>query len=298
MTETLVRIESVRVPTVRTEHGACKPLADDIETSGLEQPIVLWGDCTLISGRRRLIAYQLLQRDRIPAVFVHTIEEAAKRLLMDAQNARLSRPMTRSDICRLWQVLRRLDAPAAVKRHDAARRLGAELRAQTQAGKRPAGRSQNRSEDYFLSVMCEPFGFSGATARRIETIYEVATGIALAAPDRVTLAKQIMKDFDRGEPIWPGYQKFLDSRTTPKKVLKKAAPPPPPPVEQVPASKQVAAWEKTLPTLEGMVAGLVALGPFAAELGWAEIGPIHARLSVIRREMEKMIRTMKEKNQA
>jgi hypothetical protein len=50
--------------------------------------------------------------------------------------------------------------------------------------------------------------------------------------------------------------------------------------------------------MEGLVAGLVELGPPNAELTWEQVGPVHARLSAIRRDLEKMIKQMKELNQS
>ena len=174
-TETHVRIASVRIPKVRGNLRSCKSLADSIENYGLHRPITCWSDGTLISGRRRLFACMLLDRDTIPAVFVDTIEEAAKRMVGDNEDPALAVKMKWSEACRLWEVLRRLDAPSAAKRLDEARRRGVTLRRKTQAGEREPGRAHGRSDDYFLNVISEPFGIKGATARRVETIYHTGT---------------------------------------------------------------------------------------------------------------------------
>lgn len=301
MTDTTVRIDAIRMPRFRDSNGSCLELSRSIEREGLHRPVVLWRDGTLISGGRRIFAQMLLDRQRTGAVFVDTIEDAAKRLHGDDQEGQIDKtylPPKWSEVCRLWETLRRLDAPAAAKRADAARRRGVELRRQTQSGKRPAGRSSSRSDDYVLGVICQPFGISSATARRIEVIYETATGKLNASDAEGELARQIMIELDSGASIWASYQKLLDARPGPRRVVKTPAPaaPPPAPGDPVSGAKQIAAFERSLPTMEGLVSALVGMGAPHPDLTWAEIGPIHTRLAAVRRELEKMIKQMKETN--
>lgn len=301
MSETTVRIDAVRIPRFRDSNGSCLNLAKSIETEGLKRPITLWSDGTLISGGRRVFAHMLLERQRIPAVFVHTIEDAAKRLMGDDQEGQVDNTYVApkwSEVCRLWETLRRLDAPAAAKRADAARRRGVELRRQTQSGKRQPGRSHSRSDDYVLGVICQPFGISSATARRIEVVYETAVGAKNATDAEGELARKLMAEIDEGGSIWRCYQRLLDARPGPRRVIKPATPPPPAPAPgaPVPAARQIATWLKSLPQMEGLIAGLTELGPPHPDLTWAELGPVHTRLAAVRRELEKMIKQMKETN--
>lgn len=290
--ERIIRTEAVRIPRLRESNGSCLPLANSIRDEGLRRPITVWSDGTLVSGQRRLVAHMLLERERIPAVFVNTIEDAAKRMLGDNQDQDdgLAVAWKWSEVCRLWEVLRRLDAPAAVKRKDAATRRGVELRRKTQAGQRKPGRSHSHSEDYVLGVICEPFGISSATARRIETIYHMGYGTTNASDEKRELAREVMADVDNNGSIWANYQRLMGHRGVVSRPRIEV------PVEPVAAAKQLTAWERSLPQMEGLVAGLAELGPPNAELIWEQVGPVHTRLMAVRRELEKIIRQMRESN--
>jgi len=293
MSETIVRVEALRLRRHRTSNGSCAKLAQSIQDEGLRHPVVLWRDNTVISGERRAFAHLLYEIDRIQVVHVSTIEEAAKALLADNQDDYLAVPQTWTEVCRLWQTLRHLDEPAAARRADENRRRGVELRRQTTAGKRPAGRSKSRSDDYVLSVLCEPWGVSVATATRVEQVYRAANGLTEVSDERRALAKEVMASFDKGDPIWPGFEHWRGERPAPV-----VRPKPVTPAEPAPADKQIAAWEKALPLLEGTVGGLVGLGPTHPDLTWDQIGPVRTRLSAVRRELERIIRQMKETNKS
>lgn len=292
MTESVIRVEAVRTPGHRKDRGNCLPLAKSIDADGLRRPIVVWRDGVLISGERRLFAHLLLKKERIQAVYVNTIEEAAKHLLGDNQDAFLSLTPKWSEVCHLWQTLRRLDEPAAIRRATEARRRGVELRRQTQRGERRPGRSNKRTDDYVLSVICEPFDISGATATRVETIWKAANGLIDTTDEKRELARELMANIDSGtESVWSGFAKYRGERPQPVARPRPIAVPPSAPV---PGVKQVAAWERTLPQLEGLLVGLIEQGPPNPELTWDQVGPVHSRLRVIRRELDKIINGMKE----
>lgn len=291
--ERMMRVTDVRIPRVRDNNGSCLALMQSIRDEGLRRPITVWRDGTLLSGGRRVVAHMLLERERIPAVFVGTIEDAAKRLLGDNQDTYRSIAMKWSEICRLWEVLRRLDAPAAVRRADEAKRRGVELRRKTQAGQRPPGRSNNRTEDYQLTVACEPFGISVATAKRVEVLYQTGYGTRDASDADRELARELVADIDNGGSIWANYQRLMGERGP---IVHRVRPSTA--VEPQPTARQRAAWDKSLPQLEGLVSGLVELGPPNPELTWAEVAPVHTRLMAARRELEKMIKQMRESNKS
>lgn len=285
MNECQVKIESIRIPSFR-DPGGCLRLAYDIRDTGLRRPVTLWKDGTLLSGRRRVFAFVLLERERIPAVFVDTVEDVAEQLLADAQDGHLATPWKWSEACRLWARLRQLDAPAAARRLDEARRRGVDLRRQTMAGKRRPGRAKPHL-DYVLSVAAEPFGVSAATARRIETIFEAAT--AEPPHEKRELAREVLDDLDRTGNVWANYRRFQGRRDAPP-----VAPRPAVQVEPAPAARQLAAWERAMPQMEGLVTGLMELGPPNPDLTWDQIGPYATRLAAVRRAMEKMIKQMRE----
>lgn len=287
--ERTVRIEAIRIPAYRTSAGNCAKLAASIHDDGLRRPITLWSDGTVISGHRRIVAHLLLGKDRIPAVFVDTIEDTAARIKADLDDNFLAEPWKWSEVCRLWQVLRMLDEPAARIRKDLARRRGVELRRQTQAGKRRPGRADTRPTDYTLSVISAPFDISTATASRIEAIYRAANGLVETSTEKQDLARELMADLDRTGNVYGNYQRLLGVRTVPV-----ARPKPVVAVEPAPAARQTQAWDRSLPQMEGLVAGLAELGPPNPELTWDQVGPVHDRLARVRRELEKMIRQMKE----
>ena len=301
--EMTILIESVRIPQVRDRYGALDALGRDIRQNGLCHPITLWADGTLVSGSRRLRAHFLLTGEdrpvsrfrRIGAVFVDTIEDAAKRLLADNADDVLAEQLKPSEICKLWSVLRELDAPAAARRLTEARRRGVELRRQTLTGKRKPGRTHARGngDDYFLRVLGEPFGMSEATASRLWTIHKVAVNQAL--PDeRRQLAAACLASLDAGESsIHASYAALLANRTTPPVGVRARAATAP-----APAVRQQAAWFRALPQMEGLIAGLTELGHPNPDLTWEQVAPVHARLKKIRRDMEKIINGMREIEQS
>lgn len=287
--ELRVPISSVRVTDTRDSYGTLSELGASIRDEGMRHPVTLWKDGTLVSGRRRFRACLMLGAHDIPAVHVDNIEDAAQRLTTDNLDDYLAQPMTGTEMCRLWELLRRLDEPAAVLRRDAARRRGVELRRETQAGTRPPGRDVGHSEDYTLRLLAPPFGLSATTAKRLWRIYSTAVGGPEVPADRREQARQAMKSIDaRESSIFANYDRLANNR----------GPAPRPraaePAGPVPAARQITAWAKSLPQMEGLTAGLVELGPPAAELTWDQVGPVHARLMAVRRDLEKIINKMRE----
>lgn len=301
--EMTIDIEKVRIPTVRLDYGGLSKLATSIENDGLRHPITVWSDGTLISGARRLRAHYLLsgmpgksRYRNIPAVFVDTLEDATKRLLGDNGDETCALPLKPSEICRLWGVLRKLDEPAAAHRLNDARRRGVELRRQTQTGQRTPGRSGHRgtASEYAMGLLGEPFGMAEATASRLWAIHTLAHNLALPDTDRRMKAQRALDDLDAGRSsVWASYSSLIMTRR-PVATRPKAAPV----TESAAAARQQAAWGRSLPQLEGLVAGLTELGPPHPDLDWNEVGPVRARLARIRRDLEKIIHSMKETAQS
>lgn len=296
--EKSIFIESVKIAHVRDGYGQLADLGLNIATAGLRHPITLWSDGTLLSGSRRLRAHFLLSGGpdasrfrKIKAVFVDTIEAAAERIAADNADDYLAQPMKPTEILRLWEVLRQLDAPAARIRADANRRRGVELRRQVMAGARPPGRTKSRTEDYALATMAAPFGMSEANASRLVAIHKLATSSAEGV--RAEQAREALRNIDDGLTTISGNYTRLVSGRSP------AAIPPKPfaAVDPAPAAKQRQGWDRALPQLEGLVDGLTELGPPNPALTWDQVGPVHARLMAVRRNMEKIINQMKKVSQ-
>lgn len=294
MTSTLERtvdIEAVRTPYVRNTYGELGALMKSLRSDGLRHPITLWKDGTLISGGRRHRAHLMLASRRIQAVFVDTIEDAAKALQRDNDDDHLLVPLKPTELCRLWELLRRLDEPAAVIRAREARDRGIQLRRQTMDGKRKPGRVRDSSEDYVLSLVAPPFGMSESTARRLWAIYSHAVGLTNTTDEKAERARQALKDIDSGEStISANYGSVISGGTAPVPASRQR----PAEREAAPAARQQAAWSRSLPQMEGLVAGLAELGPPNADLTWDEVGPVYDRLAAVRRDLEKMIKQMRE----
>lgn len=299
--ETTIHIEGVRIPPVRA--ASIPPLIDlarSIEKDGLRHPVAVWPDGTLISGARRLRAHfflageqtNLLTDDyrKIRAVFVDTVEDAAKRLLNDNADNGDAVPMKPSEMCRLWDVLAKLDEPAAKIRLNEARRQGVKHRKQTQSGQRRPGRtrSQGNGAEYLMSVLGEPFGMKEATASRLFTVYKLATNMTIDPERRAAAVEQLSLLDDGKASIWGAYNGLVSKRVAPS-VPRIVAP-----VAPAPAARQRASWERALPQLEGLAAGLIELGNPNTDLTWEQVGPVHARLMKVRRDLEKIINGMKE----
>jgi hypothetical protein len=300
--ETTIHIGIVQAPDYRDAYGPVTDLAESIEAEGLRHPITVWPDGTLISGSRRLRVHSLLAGSpgksdyrKIRAVVVDTVEDAAKRLLNDNGDEGQSIPLKPSEICRLWEILRILDEPAAARRLTEARRQGAELRRQTRAGKRAPGRTNSRGkgDEYLMSVLGEPFGMSESTASRLWAIHRMAANPGLT-DERRKAAAAALASIDAGESsIWANYSALVAGRPAPASLPRPVAA-----KTSAPASRQRAAWDRSMPQLEGLVAGLSELGPPSPDLTWDQVGPVHARLMKIRRDLEKIIKNMRETAQS
>lgn len=295
--EVIINIEAVRVQPIREDYGNLDPLVGSIMREGMRHPITVWHDGTLIDGARRLRAVYLadavpgLPLFSIPAVFVSTVEQAAAAMTKAVADEYMAMPLPPSQMCRLWEMLRSLDVPNATRRAEAARRRGVQMRKATQAGKRAPGRNKQRTSDYVLGLACKPFGISEATASRLWAIYQL-TRSEDVAPERREQAQVSLARLDAGEiSIFAAYSAMLSNRPAP---MPRPLPRTPQPAEPVAAIKQRTAWDRLLPQMEGMVAGLVDLGPPNPELSWEQVGPVHARLMRVRRDMEKVIKQMKE----
>lgn len=289
--EVTIRTEVVRLSDIRRDYGDLDELRKSMLVDGLRHPITVWTDCTLVSGSRRLRAQLLNGRDEIKAVFVDNIEDAAARLTIDNADETAAKPMAWSEICRLWELLRILDEPNAVRRADAARRRGVALRKQTQSGARPAGRARSRTENYLLAVASKPFGIGEASASRAMTLYRWANDLD-RTPEERERATRLLSDLDEGRgSIWSNFAKLTGQQAIPTKKPKQQHNGP-----SLPPNEQIAAWNRSLPVLEGLIDGLLRLGPPHEDLDWNQLGPVSNRLSAARRELEKIIRKMKEQN--
>lgn len=289
--EQIIALEAVITPTIRYSHGDLVALGASIRDEGMRHPLVLWRDGTLLSGARRYRACMLAGATMVPVVYVDTIEDAAKRLLVDNEDDHLALPMTMSEVCRVWQWIRKLDEPAALLRADFAKRRGVALRRQALDGTRTPGR-HNVSEDYVLNTLCGPFGMSASTAKRLWAIYATGYITSDVTPGRRLQARAALASIDSGESsIWANYHQLTTGRSSAPVSAN-----PPAEIESAPAVRQLTGWDRSLPQLEGLIAGLIELGPPNPDLTWAQVSPVVDRLAAVRRNTEKLIKKMRESN--
>lgn len=283
----LVRADSLRQTKTRSGLGSLTQLRASLLRDGFRHPICAWSDGTVISGERRLVAAIMAGADTVPVEYVSTIEDAAKRLTEDNEDDYLTKPRTWSEVCELWEVLRRLDAPAAQQRRRANMQRGQELRRAVLAGKRKPGRASGRGQDYFLTVLAPPFGISDATARRIVCIHRAAKQMG---PN--SLAAELMQGVDLHKgAVWKSYQRLLGHN--PDAPHAPAKPKLLPQLPSAAAAQQLQALSSAEAHMAGMLAGIRALGPLNPTLEWSTLAPHHAALSEIRRGVEKLIKEMK-----
>jgi hypothetical protein len=74
-------VASIRVPPGRRELGDLKRLAASIHRDGLRHPVVVDDDHTLVAGRRRLLACELLGWTEVDARYVGALSEAELRAI-------------------------------------------------------------------------------------------------------------------------------------------------------------------------------------------------------------------------
>jgi hypothetical protein len=85
--------------------GDIRPLADSIRDSGLRHPVTVSPAYGLITGRRRLAAYEHLGQSRIPYRAVGTISQALAVIAEEDADPRQALPMTIAEaIFRDWQM--------------------------------------------------------------------------------------------------------------------------------------------------------------------------------------------------
>lgn len=286
-----VRVEAMRMRRFRSHLGDVWKLADSMMIEGQHHPVILWRDNTVISGERRVHAALMAGKDSLKVEYVSTIEEAAAALIkQNSDNATHSKAMLWSEVASLWELLRELDKPAALRRADSNRRRGVKLRRQVQAGRREPGRGPKEGgEEYFLKVVTPPFDISAASARRILSIYRGAVSTDPEQKDRAAFAWELMADIDANGNIWANYQRWQGVRSLPPTAANKQ-----PATKPAAAEKQVAAFVKAAATMSGVMDGLAALGPVHSSLTWEQVASSCAQFARVRRELEKLIKQMRE----
>lgn len=285
-----MKLADIRRVPIRDDDniGDLTQLKLSIAEEGLRQPLLLWNDGTLISGGRRFLALASLPNAYYTVRFVNDLDQLGGELEKQVADDTAAQPMRLSEICRLWDVIRKLDEPAAAQRAHRRRSLASSLRRQLKDGARTAGRHpEPGGEAYFLARVVPPFGMSPATAMRLLYVHHTATGRRQASAKTAALAKQLMRQVDEDGNVNGAYRTLMGHRPVrmPEPAVARA---------RVSAEKQLSALGSAAAHLSGITAGAKALGPISKELTWEQIGPVHAQFSAVRRDLEQMIKQMKE----
>lgn len=155
-----------------------QPLCDSIERLGQLQPILVDGDWNLIDGGRRLQACILLGR-QVRIDITTTLDDAVKKLEAQFEANECREPFKPSEIAAYSRRLRAIKEPEATERMKAGKASDEPL------GKFPKGENGRTS-----NVVAKPFGISGKTLEKIETVAKQGTPELMQAVD----AKQISID--------------------------------------------------------------------------------------------------------
>jgi len=112
-----------------------------------------------------------------------------------------------------------------------------------------------------------------------------------ATDEKRELAREVMRAIDESGNVWANYQRLTGARNTVSR------PRPVETVEPAPARGRSPRGTSPCRKMEGLTAGLIELGPPNPGLTWDLVEPVHARLMAVRRDLEKIIKQMRESNQ-
>ena len=171
----------------RKDMGDVAGLANSIESIGLLHPVVVDGSDHLIAGQRRIRAFEMLGRKKIP---VNVVDLDAIVRGEYAENA-IRKPFSLKEVYAIYKAAGPVEAAAAL----------AKMQAQAERGKLGGRGKKKTPEDIGLKGLRAPqtrdkvgtfAGISGKTLERVITVMEAAE----AEPENELFAK-LIEDMDR-----------------------------------------------------------------------------------------------------
>lgn len=182
-----VALDDVRAgDRIRHDLGDVEALAASIKARGLLQPIAVGPDMELIAGARRIAAFRLLGRERIPCHVVSGLDDAAAMLRAERDENTERKDFTPSEKVALGQRLEALERPRAAERK--------------RAGKAPSenfteGRGETRDR------VGAAIGMSGPT-------YEKAKAVVAAAEAEPERFGALVEEMDRAGKVDGAFKKL------------------------------------------------------------------------------------------
>jgi ParB family chromosome partitioning protein len=146
----------------RQDPGSLDELKASIEHLGLLHPIVVRPDRRLLCGRRRLLAFQELGRDHIPATIVTNLSDVQRALEAEGQENSCRMPLNPCEAVELG------------RRFEALEREPADQRMKKNRGRQPSDKLPEGSRGRVREIVGRMVGLSGSTYEHAKAVMRAA----------------------------------------------------------------------------------------------------------------------------
>lgn len=209
-----IRLGDIEVENrVRKNVGDLTELCNSIEAIGLLHPIVLTRGNKLVAGMRRVEAFEILGRDKIPAIIAENLGVARELLMAERDENTCRLPFTPTEAVALGRQLEELEKPRAKER-------------QQDHGKTAPGKKKNTSENFTevkgdtRDIVGDAIGMSGPT-------YQRAKAVVTAAEDDPETFGPIADEMDRTGKVLPAFEKVKEIKGEKRPVSEEPSKPAP-----------------------------------------------------------------------
>lgn len=212
-----IRLGDIEVENrVRKNVGDLTELCNSIEAIGLLHPIVLTRGNKLVAGMRRVEAFEMLGRDKIPAIIAENLGVAHELLMAERDENTCRLPFTPSEAVALGRQLEELQKPLADDRRRAGQSLGGK------GGKKQVGEKFTPTSDKGKAreIIGDAVGMSGPT-------YQRAKAVVTAAEDDPETFGPIADEMDRTGKVLPAFEKVKEIKGEKRPVSEEPAKPAP-----------------------------------------------------------------------
>lgn len=290
-------VDSIKIGfRYREDLGDIQSLSKSIAKIGLLNPITVTSEGTLLAGHRRLMAVKALGWRTIQCVVADDLDSAISRLTAERDENTERKDMTIIEKVKLGRALETLERPKALARQAAKPKPS--KTGDVSSGPRigtdqtPAQRVRDRQARETRASVGHAVGLSGSSYERAKTIVNSAYDDNLSVAQR-EVAKAAMRDMETTGNIRSNYEKVRESRKQkpiPTMITKKK--------EKAEAREQRYAFNKSLPTISGAISALNRFEEIHPEISSEELTQWISSLSETRRTIERIIKRLKDKNNA
>jgi ParB family chromosome partitioning protein len=268
-------------PRHRQDLGDIPDLAASIAKVGLINPITITSEGLLIAGHRRLEACKHLGWRLISCVVADDLESAIARLTAERDENTKRKEMTFSETMSLADALYALERPKAKKRQsEAGRKFGKGIASPQVKGTYPP--PHDRETD---NIVGKAIGWSGTTYNRARSVAKAAVDPNLTQEQR-EVAKAALAEMEATGKISTGYEKVRAAIRATSALSKKS--------NSSTAREQRYTFNNGLPQISGIVLSLKRIEGFDPEIGIDEIDQWIGSLSKSRRDLEQIIKRLKD----